>query len=233
MNAFVLTAGKGTRLGDAAEGKPKPLVEIGGRPLLSIIVERLRQIGIEHIFLNSHYLPEQLVNFRLTSPFKDQITILHEKELLGTAGTIKAFLKIIPQDELLVMHGDNFFDDNLMRLKDAFRELTIPYQGVVGTFLTADPSQCGIFKIGTNHEIQELHEKTEPIYGDIANAAIYIFNRGGLAEFGELSTFESDISRHLLPRLLNKLIAVPLDGHFIDIGTPENLQKARQVSIRN
>jgi NDP-sugar pyrophosphorylase family protein len=79
MNAFVLTAGKGTRLGDAAEGKPKPLVEIGGRPLLSIIVERLLQIGIEHIFLNSHYLPEQLVNFRLTSPFKDQITIIHEK----------------------------------------------------------------------------------------------------------------------------------------------------------
>lgn len=233
MDAFILAAGRGTRLGVAAGGRPKPLVDIAGRPLLSHLTERLFDLGVKRIYLNSHHLAEQIESFKVDSPRSDQITVLHEEELLGTAGTIRNFLKDRPQDELLIMHGDNFFEDSLQNLLLAFRNRRTGLMGVAGTFLSPHPESCGIFVIDEEFVIQKLYEKQKPSFGNLANTAIYIFDSEALVEISKLPQELNDLSKHVLPRFLGKLLAVPLEGNFIDIGSPENLQKARSIATLN
>jgi mannose-1-phosphate guanylyltransferase len=233
VNAFILAGGHGTRLGAAAGGRPKPLVEIVGRPLLAILTEKLLQAEIEHVYVNSHHLADQIARFRDASLFRDQITILHEEELLGTAGTIRKFLQGGARNELLIMHGDNFFEDSLQKLLFSFRNRRAEIYGVVGTFLSSHPENCGIFEVNDDSVILRLHEKQEPKFGNLANSAIYILDERALAIIKNLPDELNDLSRDVLPRLMGKIVAVPLEGFFIDIGSPQNLELARTLTTRD
>ena len=233
MDAFLLVAGYGKRLGDAAQGKPKPLVDIAGRPLLTILIEKLILLGIDHIYMNAHHLAEQIVQFREDSPHRELITILHEEKLLGTAGTIRNFLKFREKTPLIIMHGDNFFQDDLKTLFKAFQTRGPNLYGVVGTFISPDPENCGIFEIDKDYIIQELHEKQKPQFGNLANSAIYILDSNALELIHNLPDDLSDFSRDVLPRLLGKIVAVPLDGFFIDIGSPNNLHLAKIAAMQS
>lgn len=233
MDAFILAGGHGTRLGAAAEGKPKPLVEIAGRPLLAILIEKLLALEINHIYVNSHHLADQITQFRDAFFFRDQVTILHEVELLGTAGTIRNFLQSDAPTELLVMHGDNFFEDSLQKLLFKFCNRRMEIYGVVGTFLSPHPENCGILEVNDESVILKLHEKQAPNFGNLANSAIYILDARALAIIKDLPAELNDLSRDVLPLLMGKLVAVPLEGFFIDIGSPQNLELARTLTTRD
>jgi mannose-1-phosphate guanylyltransferase len=232
VDAFILAGGHGTRLGTAAEGRPKPLVEIAGRPLLAILMEKLFELNIDHVYINSHHLSEQITQFRDASLFRDRITILHEVELLGTAGTIRNFLQSGTQKELLIMHGDNFFEDDLQKLLVEFCDRKMEIYGVAGTFLSPRPELCGIFEVSDESVIVKMHEKQEPKFGNLANSAIYILDARALAIIKDLPAELNDLSRNVLPLLMGKLVAVPLEGFFIDIGSPQNLELARTLTTK-
>jgi mannose-1-phosphate guanylyltransferase len=88
--AFILGAGLGTRLRPLTENTPKPLLEIGGRPIITYAMAHLRAVGIKRFIVNTHHCAEQYQENFPDSNWQDiPITFRHEPVLLDTAGGIK------------------------------------------------------------------------------------------------------------------------------------------------
>jgi mannose-1-phosphate guanylyltransferase len=231
MDALILSAGLGSRLGKLTEYTPKPMLNIGNKPLLQITLEKVVSLGVGRIFINTHYKHEVISSFiQAMSDLQDNLVVLYEPKLLGTAGTVKNLLNSYDIDNLIVMHGDNYFEDDLSKLLAEFYLLSEYYWGVVGYFKTNDPKNFGIFELDVNNTVINFQEKSASSLGKLANSAIYVFNSRGLSTFLELQTQQPDISLNILPKLIGRLKAVELYGVFLDIGTPENLQKAINIS---
>ena len=116
--AFILAAGLGTRLRPLTEQCPKPLLEIGGRPIITYAMDHLLNVGVDRFILNTHHLPE--VYFE---KFRDKqwrgvpILFRHEPILLDTAGGLKNIEDLLDEDEaILCYNGDVITDLPLQRL---------------------------------------------------------------------------------------------------------------------
>ena len=106
--AFILGAGLGTRLRPLTENTPKPLLEIGGRPIITYAMEHLRSICIKRFIINTHHCAEKYTEAFPKNNWKGiPITFRHEPVLLDTAGGIKNIEDLIADDErIIVYNGD-------------------------------------------------------------------------------------------------------------------------------
>ena len=106
--AFILGAGLGTRLRPLTENTPKPLLEIGGRPIITYAMEHLRDVGIKRFIVNTHHCAEKYTGAFPNGHWCDvPITFRHEPVLLDTAGGIKNIEDLIAEDErIIVYNGD-------------------------------------------------------------------------------------------------------------------------------
>ena len=228
MRALILAGGYGTRLGELTKSTPKVLIEVGGVPIIDRTIGKLTDIGITEITINTHYLAEMVTEY-LTSRFPDlNLRIVFEPKLLGTAGTLKKNIDWLAVDDFIVMHGDNFFTDNLFGL--AKGELESKNLLRACTFITNNPQNFGVFTITNEDTIIGFDEKSENATSNIANAAIYRFSRNVHELVTNLGENETDISVNFLPTILDKVELVMLKDEFIDIGTREGLAQANLVA---
>jgi mannose-1-phosphate guanylyltransferase len=224
--AILLSAGFGTRLRPLTNTLPKCLVPINGKPLLQIWLEQLTENGIEEFLINSHYLSEQVQKFIEHSEFKNQVTIFHEPELLGTLGTLKSTLGFWKNESVLIAHADNLCLCSWQKFQQKFFSNSDDVLGTMMVFNTDRPKSCGIIEYNDSGLITAFHEKVENPPSNLANAAIYLFHPR-LSKLIEQSTpQESDISLHFIPKLLGKLNFWQTDGYLRDIGCLESLAKA-------
>jgi NDP-sugar pyrophosphorylase family protein len=158
--------------------------------------------------------------------YSNRVEIIYEEKLLGTAGTIKQIIDKYQPSELLVMHGDNYFEDDLKNMFEAFLTREKNFIGTIGTFITSQPENCGILLI-SQERIEKIIEKSSDNYGNIANSAIYFFDKNALEKIKLLNDSQNDLSIDFIPSIVQELKPIALEGVFIDIGTPENLNKAR------
>lgn len=229
MKALILAAGLGSRLGELSKTTPKILQKINGTSILEINLRKLSKIGVKQFYVNTHYLSEQVEEEILKLNDFQNIKILQEPKLLGTLGTLKKLSISENIENLLVMHGDNYFEDSLTKFKSSILELKQNDFGLIATFRAANPRECGILEMDSRGRWVDFHEKTQSEYGNLANAAIYFFKVETFNLLKNLNSTGNDISRDLLPRLVGKLKIVELEGQFIDIGTPENLKLANEL----
>lgn len=112
---MILSAGFGTRLKPLTELRPKPLMEIGGRPIIYHLIRMLEKAGVEDIILNLHYLPKQIENYINNNSFKARIHMVVEQSILGTAGGVRNALNSLnlQPNSMILMHGDILCDINL------------------------------------------------------------------------------------------------------------------------
>jgi len=122
--AFILGAGLGTRLRPLTEQRPKPLLEIGGRPLITYVMDHLLKVGVDRFIVNTHHCPEAYLE-----KFSDRrwrgvpITFRHEPVLLDTAGGLKNIEDLLDEDEaILCYNGDVLTDLPLQRLLEAHEQ---------------------------------------------------------------------------------------------------------------
>ncbi len=106
--AMVLAAGLGTRMRAADEERPKPLVELCGKPLIDWVLERVRKAGIENIVVNTHYRAEQ-IEAHLAG--QAGIRISREETLLETGGGVKKALPLLGDGPFLVVNADAIWLD--------------------------------------------------------------------------------------------------------------------------
>jgi len=122
--AFILGAGLGTRLRPLTEHCPKPLLPIGGRPIITYAMDHLLTVGVDRFIVNTHHRPEVYVRIFPDGHWRGTpITFRHEPVLLDTAGGLKNIEDLLGQDEaILCYNGDVVCDLPLHGLLTAHDE---------------------------------------------------------------------------------------------------------------
>jgi len=221
IDAVLMAGGKGERLRPLTENTPKPLLKVGDKAIIDYNVDTLINYGVENIHVTTNYLSEQI-----EAHFKEErqeITVhcVREKEYLGTIASIK-LIPNMNNDELLVMNSDLFtnidFEDfyhNFLEKNADMSAAAIPYSINV---------PYGIFEL-EGRNIQGIKEK--PTYNYYANAGIYLIKKKLLDLIPDGVFFNATDFINLLITSGKKVIRYPLVGYWIDIGKPEDYQKAQ------
>lgn len=223
VDAVLMAGGKGERLRPLTENTPKPLLQVGDKPIIDHNIDRLITYGIKHINVTVNYLGEQLEEHFRKPHQEVQIKTVREPKFLGTIGSIR-FVKKFYNDTVLVMNSDLFtninYEDFYLHFKEHNAEMSVaavPYTVTV---------PYGIFNLD-GRNIEGLTEK--PTYNYYANAGIYLIKRSALEEI-PIDTFFN--ATDLIEKLIaegKKVIRFPLNGTWIDIGNPQEYQKANEL----
>ena len=229
MKALLLSAGFGTRLQPITDIIPKVLVPINGKPLLEYWLENLSKAGVKQFLINTHYLSKKIERFVSNSKFKDSITLMHEKELLLTGGTILKNRDFFQDEPFFVVHADNLcfcdFNEFIKAHKNRPKETIITMM----LFYSDNPSNCGIVKIKDKIVI-DFFEKVKNPPSNLANGAVYIFEKEIFNVLKEFKKEKIDLSLEVIPRLKNRIFTYVNNIYLRDIGTVENYALA-QVEI--
>lgn len=223
IDAVLMAGGKGERLRPLTEKTPKPLLKVGDKAIIDHNIDRLISYGVKHISVTVNYLKEQLEEHFLEPRMEVQVQTVREPKFLGTIGSIK-FVKEIYNDTVLVMNSDLFtnidYEDFFLHFQQHNAEMSvaaIPYNVSI---------PYGVLDLN-GRDIQGLLEK--PKYTYYANAGIYLIKRSVLNEIPDNTFFNATDFIELLIAEGKKVIRYPLNGTWIDIGTPQEYQKAQDL----
>lgn len=153
MKALVLAAGHGSRLGNITKNLPKPLVPVKNKPVIDYLIRKLIDLNVSEIFINLHYKHELIQKFILESNYRIKITLIYEPKLLGTAGTLKSLIDEISTEDFIVMHADNYFEDDLKALRQKHLATNSDLLITLGTFLVSSPEKFGTFELTDDHNV--------------------------------------------------------------------------------
>jgi mannose-1-phosphate guanylyltransferase len=223
---MLLAAGLGTRLRPLTNTIPKCMVPIKGQPLLAIWLERLTKAGIGPFLVNTHYLAEQVESFIKASSYQEQVRLVHEQELLGTAGTLIENLDFFQGGDGMLIHADNYCLADLSAFEQAHLQRPTECVMTMMTFRTDAPSDCGIVELNEQGVVVGFHEKTPNPPGNIANGAVYILTTELLERMGQELRAVKDFSTEVLHQLVGQIYTYESKDIFIDIGTVKSYKKA-------
>jgi mannose-1-phosphate guanylyltransferase len=225
VKAFLLAAGVGSRLRPITDTTPKCMLVIDDRPLLDIWLDAFDRADIDEVLVNLHHLPDVVSDHIAARTVPPMVRTFFEPELLGSAGTLAANQQWVDGEELFVAcYADNLTDFDLRSLIDAHRE-----HGAVATltvFHSQQPSAGGVVEVDAVGRVIGFVEKPSEPVSDLVNAGMYAFHPSVLDEIGDKPPI--DIGYDLLPRLVGRAQAVPVDGYFRDVGTPDAYRRARE-----
>ena len=218
-----MAGGKGERLRPLTEKTPKPLLKVGEKCIIDHNVDRLIRYGIQHINVTVNYLHEQIEDHYSEPRDGVKVRTFKEPKFLGTIGSIR-FVDTFYNDTVLVMNSDLFtnidYEDFYLHFKQHDAEMSVaavPYNVSI---------PYGILDL-EGRNIHGLIEK--PKYNYYANAGIYLIKRKALDEIPEDTFFNAT---DLIEKLISqgkKVIRYPLNGTWIDIGNPQEYQKAQDL----
>jgi mannose-1-phosphate guanylyltransferase len=229
LRALLLAAGLGTRLRPITDTIPKCLVPIGGRPLLGIWLETLTKAGIGPFLINTHYLAEQVESYIAQSPYRDRVTLVHEPELLGTAGTLRANFHFFEGQDGTLIHADNYCLCDFRQFVQAHRKRPPECVMTMMTFRADDPSSCGIVELDERGVVVGFHEKVASPPGNLANGAVYLLSAEYLERVGKDLRTVKDFSTEVLHRLAGQTYTFETTEVFLDVGTLEAYAKANNI----
>jgi mannose-1-phosphate guanylyltransferase len=223
MKAFLLAAGVGSRLRPITDTMPKCMVPIDGRPLLEIWLEAFAAAGVDEVLVNLHYLPDVVRQYVAVRPGLPAVRLVHEPELLGSAGTLVANRDWVAGEELfLACNADNLTDFDLRELIDAHHGAD--EIATLTAFHSENPSTGGVLEVDGGGRVVSFTEKPAEPASDLVNAGIYAFSPAVLDLIRPVPP--ADIGYDLLPLLVGRARVVPVEGYFRDIGTPEAYHRA-------
>lgn len=231
MKALLLAAGKASRLGSLSQDTPKCLHKIGGTPLIDRLVEQLMSVGVNEFLINTHHLADRVEAHVRAAPWGERATISHEEVLLGTLATLRVNQSFFGLEPGWVLHADNYISDSLHPVSEAFETRPNDIWGCMLTFKVDSPDQYGVIEQDGSGVVNSFFEKSPGAASLTASAATFLFDVRAIQLACALPSTATDISRHLMPRLLGKIIGVPATGEVIDIGTPSGLESARARAL--
>lgn len=223
IDAVMMAGGKGERLRPLTEKTPKPLLPVGDKAIIDHNVDRLISYGVNHISVTVNYLKEQIEEHYKQPRNGIQIQTVREPKYLGTIGSIK-FVPKFYNDTILLMNSDVFtnidYEDFYLHYLQHDAEMSvaaIPYNVSI---------PFGILDL-EGRNIRGLIEK--PKYTYYANAGIYLIKKSALGEIPDDMFFNAT---DLVEKLISEgktVIRYPLNGTWIDIGNPQDYQKAKDL----
>jgi glucose-1-phosphate thymidylyltransferase len=236
MNAIVLAAGYATRLRPLTENFPKPLLPVGGRPMIDWIVDRIQEVddleGI-HVVTNARYAPEfaRWAEGRRIHVHDDGTT--SNEDRLGAVGDLRLTIEEgrLQGDDLLVIAGDNLFDYSLADYVHWWRgkhdSSAVAVRRIPDRELL---KQYGVLTVDDDDRITTLVEKPDHPQGDLAATATYVLHHAHAArvqeylEEGNSPDQPGRFIEWLVPRV--PVYGYAFEGTWMDIGDRTQLLEA-------
>jgi len=230
--AVILAAGRGTRMGEITLATPKPLIELNGRPMLHHILDRLAASGIAEVLIVTGYLGEQLE--AAASSHGIPVTFRRQQQVNGTATAALLARDWVGDEPFLLTFGDILAEtSHYTGMYDAFTGT----DGVLAARYVDDPYQGAAIYVDAGNRVLRIIEK--PPQGTSSthwnSAGIYVFSpvifdelaRVTISSRGEYEVTTSITQMIEAGRRLRMFLLV---GEWLDVGRPEDLAKARELT---
>jgi mannose-1-phosphate guanylyltransferase len=221
MQALILVGGEGTRLRPLTDTIPKSVMPLAGKPFLSYMIEWLGRHGVEEVVLACGFKADK-VREVLGERDRPRLSYVEEPQPLGTAGAIKFAAEQLG-GRFLALNGDVLTDLDLTALMNFHEQRRAT--ATLGLYPVEDTTGYGLVRRSEDGEVLEFLEKPEkPGPGEI-NAGTYVIEHPVLERVpsGQMVSIE----REVFPQLIGHgLYALPLQGYWMDIGTPDRYLQA-------
>ena len=220
MEAIILAGGKAERLGDAAQGKPKSLVPIAGKPLIAYQIARLAHAGVNRVIVSCEAGQEGHFQTELAGVGVELVTA-GEPERLGRGGGIRfAARGRLEEGDVFALNGDELLDVDLGGLLARHRA-----NGAAATIAVAQPpSPFGVVEVTESDLVTGFSEGGRVPYW--VNCGVYVLGPEALARFPEKGDHESSTFPELASE--GKLAAFRHHGLWLTVNTPKDLRRAEE-----
>lgn len=222
LQAVIMAGGLGSRLMPLTQDTPKPMLHVGDRPLLEIIVGQLREAGVRRMHVTTHHKSEKISDhFGDGQEFGVEIAYITEEKPLGTAGALALMDR--PKETMLVINGDILTGVDVRRILAFHREQHAELTVAVRQYDIQLP--YGVIECD-GPMVRRLTEK--PVQKLFVNAGIYLFEPGvhDLIPRGE--RFDMTDLIQLLLNAGRSVCSFPLSESWLDIGQHEDYEKAQK-----
>ncbi|MEO6894894.1 MAG: nucleotidyltransferase family protein [Ginsengibacter sp.] len=227
--AIILAGGLGTRLRSVVFDVPKCMALIGGKPFLHYLIEFLKRNGIEHFIFSAGYLHEVIEKYLQQNYPELNVSISLETEPLGTGGAIQFAASKTSEKNVLVCNGDTFYKIDI----DLLNQFHIEKNAACSLSLKPmnNFDRYGVVELNDNNSIKNFKEKQFYKSG-LINGGIYALNIPGFLkeDLPEKFSFEKDyLEKKVQFQVKNpRIFGLVQDHYFIDIGIPEDYEKAQK-----
>ncbi len=228
LDAVMMAGGKGERLRPLTLETPKPLLKVGGKPIIDRNIERLEEYGLRKTFVTVNYLREKIEehfearNNATPSP-RARVECVLEPTRLGTLGSL-SLIEGLTEENLLIMNSDLLTTIDFKKMLD--HHISTGAALTVGAVPYTVSIPYAIMRTEGNH-VRGLEEK--PTFNYFANGGVYIM-RSKLLE--RIPKGEYLDAPDFIERLISegeKVEMFPIDGGWIDIGNPDDFRTANEI----
>ena len=247
MKVILLAGGFGTRLAEYTDMIPKPMVPVGGKPILWHIMQTYASFGHKDFYVALGYKAEVIkdyfLNYRaLNADFTVdlsagnvishqvdavdwKVTLVNTGDSSMTGGRVKRMASYIGNETCMLTYGDGVANIDLEKLL-AFHN----NHGKMVTISAVRPAaRFGELEI-EGSKVVSFQEKPKKDIGRAANAAIYVFEPEALREFFDCNLATPDISLDIIPKLIGKIFSYKITGFHVDVGSPLAYRKAQVIA---
>lgn len=225
MEAIILAGGKAERLGDAAEGRPKSLVDIGGRPLAAYQIALFAQAGVDRVLVSCAAGQEELFERELGG-LGVELVLVGEPEPLGRGGGLRlAATERRERGPLHAVNGDELFDIDLGELLRTHVE-----KGAAATITVAPlRSHLGVVDLGPDDVVVGFREA--PLLPFWVNTGLYVLDDEAIARLPERGDHEATTFPELASE--GRLRGFRHEGLWLTVNTPKDLRRAQEFVEAN
>ena len=232
MQAVVIAAGEGTRLRPLTEDKPKGMVEVADKPILTHCFEKLVELGASELLVVVGYRKQDIIEHYGDEFEGVPITYAHQREPLGIAHALLTVEEHV-DDDFMMMLGDNIFRANLADVVRRQQEDRADAAFLVEEVPWDDASRYGVCDTNKYGEITEVVEKPDDPPSNLVMTGFYtftpaIFHAAHLTQPSNRGEYEISEAIDLLLQSGRTIDAVELDGWRLDIGYPEDRDEAEE-----
>lgn len=223
-DVIILAGGFGTRLQSVVADRPKCMAAIHGKPFLYYLCKYLEAYQPRKVIFSVGYLKEQVIDYITTTPWGFAYDFAEELEPLGTGGAVRYSLTKSDTDDFFVLNGDTFFDIDLNAMLAFQKSMMADATLALKPMHQAD--RYGLVEIQDDQSILSFKEKQIGSSG-LINGGVYCVYRKGFDSipFPEKFSFEKDYLEPFINQ--RNFFGLVKDAYFIDIGIPEDYEKAQ------
>ena len=222
LQALVMAGGFGRRLGERTRSVPKPLLPVGGKPILEHVLNGLEDAGILDVTVSLHHLAEQIECFLNGRTGRAAVATLVEERPLGTAGALSRLGELPPATNVLVVNGDVLTKVDYAAMR-AFHDHH-GFDGTVAVTRHEVDIPFGVVRYGEDGSFERIDEK--PTLNQFVAAGVYILSpvfagmvvRNGPMDMNDLLNLGRERGMDIG--------LFPIHEYWIDVGRPEDIDRA-------
>ncbi|MCW3998452.1 MAG: sugar phosphate nucleotidyltransferase [Candidatus Bathyarchaeota archaeon] len=239
MKAVILAAGEGTRLKPITTNRPKPLIKIGGKPILEHTLLTLSDFGVNEVIIVTNYKEKAIQQyFGDGTKYNLKINYKKQEKMNGTGDALSTTESII-KDNFILIYGDLLFSpEAIKKIVHVFKTKKI--DGAIAVTPIKNPEKYGIVEIEKDQKIKRIIEKPDinEAPSNLANAGLYVFSKEIFNKIKQIKAsirgeYELTDAISLFSQDGNQVLAVQIDKEdWIDIGRPWDLLEANKWILK-